>query len=166
MIEVVLASVLTLENARGLMDEVQAMLAEPRLAQELADLAGQIVATRRAIDNIMDMIEQGALTAQDAGERMRQRKAELAGYEVRRVALETRRAMAAMVITDAQLLEVVDRLRADLESGDITRARAVLRAFVSVEYSPDLLIQGFMGVPPRRSQVNPCIMAFLHPIST
>lgn len=175
-IQVVLAEILTLENARSLMDEVQAMLAEPRLDQELADLAGQIAATKRALDNVMDMIEQGALTAEDAGERMRKRKAELSGYEVRRVALETRRHLATMIITDAQLGEVVDRLRADLQSEDMTKARAVLRAFVSkvvlkgeefrVEYSPDLLIQGFIGVPPRMTVANPCIIAFLRPVST
>lgn len=159
--------ILTPENVRAWMAEVQAQLADAGLDAEIARLDAEIGRLRRAIGRVLDLVETGD-DSQEVRERLRQRQADLARAEVAREALVQRKALAVFRLSDLELARILEAMRGELLVDEVPVAKRTLQSFVErvevkgeeaeMVYRPEVILAGTgeKMVPPRGLLVFPC----------
>ena len=164
-----LDEILTAENLRAWMAEMQRRLASPDLGEEIESLDQQIARARRQRDNLLDLVEDGD---KEASARYRARKAELGQLEGRRAALVGRQAAAQAAFSDEQLVAILAAMRSEVTAEETLVVKRALRSFVErvevlgdgvrLTYRPEAIVgTGVIQVPPRSYFDNSCTSSII-----
>ncbi len=132
LLELIRKEILTEERLRAIVADVNQRLtgSGPRLAEERRRLVKEIAAARRAVDRLLDALEDGEDLSR-LRDRLGQRERELAELEgqLERVTLEERLHMPVKASREL-LRSTARRLKEGLDAGDPDTVRAILQGLV------------------------------------
>ena len=164
-VQAVLERILTFDNVTRIAAELQERLGGARLAEEIADLDGQIAGVKRGLTNLIATAERLGPAAGAVADTITARWAELADLEGQREEKERRQQALARAIAPDELAAVLASLRAGVSSEEVSVARRALKAFVEqvvvrgdefrIDYREEVLL-ALGEVPPRGFELIPC----------